>query len=214
MKSVKLKNTITAGGALMAWLAVLLQLVLMLQNRVTVVPETIVRFFSFFTILTNILVAVCFSSLWLKRKNSNLTTFFTPATQTAIAVYIMVVGIIYNAILRFLWAPAGLQRIVDEGLHLLVPLLFFVYWLVFVNKSNLIWQNAFRWLAYPFVYLVFILIRGGMAATAYYPYPFVDVSKLGYEKVFINSLGILFLFLLLSFIFIALGRFVRPQKNK
>lgn len=214
MKSLLVRNSILALGAVVGWLAVLLQLVLIIQNRVTGLTETFIRYFSFFTILTNILVAACFSLLWLNRKNFNPPSVLSAPRQTAVAVYILVVGIIYNAILRFLWSPTGLQQIVDEVLHLVVPLLYFTYWLLFVNKQSLRWKHAFTWLIYPFVYLVFILIRGRLATPAYYPYPFVDVSKLGYEKVFVNSLGLLLLFLLLSFIFVALGRLRTSKKQE
>ncbi len=212
MKSHLFRNSLLAVGALLGWLAVLIQLVLIIQNRVAGVGETIIRFFSFFTILTNILVAFCFSLLWLSRKNSNPPAVLSAPAQTAVAVYILVVGIIYNAILRFLWSPTGMQQAVDEVLHLVVPLLYFMYWVLFVNKQSLRWKHAFIWLIYPFVYLIFILVRGQFATPAYYPYPFVDVSNLGYEKVMVNSLGMLVLFLVLSIIFIAAGRF-QPSKK-
>jgi hypothetical protein len=48
-------------GALIGWIALIGQFYLILENRVVSVPETIIRFFSFFTILTNIIVAVCYS---------------------------------------------------------------------------------------------------------------------------------------------------------
>ncbi len=211
MKSNSSKNAFLAVGGLLGWFAIILQLVLMIQNRVVPVPETLIRFFTFFTILTNILVAICFSTLWLKRNDANATGFFTAGRQSAIAVYIVVVGIVYNAILRFLWEPTGLQRVVDEMLHLIIPSLYLIYWLLFVNKQQLIWKDAFGWLVYPLVYLVVILVRGGMAATPYYPYPFVNVSEIGYEKVAINCLGMLLLFLLLSFVFIAIGRYSRQK---
>ena len=55
--------------AIVSWFAVALQLYLIILNRVASLPETIVRFFSFFTIQTNILVAICFTFLWLKPKS-------------------------------------------------------------------------------------------------------------------------------------------------
>ncbi len=146
MKSLLLRNSILAVGAVLGWLAVLLQFVLIIQNRVSGVAETIVRFFSFFTILTNILVAACLSLLWLNRKKTNPPAILSAPRQTALAVYILVVGIVYNGILRFLWSPTGLQQVVDEILHLVVPLLYFMYWVLFVNKQSLRWQHAFSWL--------------------------------------------------------------------
>ena len=84
----------------MGWLAMFLQLYLIIINRNATVPETIIRFFSFYTILTNILVACYFSFLWLK-SNSRLGKFFSRENVTgAITPYITVVGITYNLILR------------------------------------------------------------------------------------------------------------------
>ncbi len=213
MNSVGLKNALLAIGSVIGWFAILLQLVLIIQNRVAPVTETVVRFFSFFTILTNIIVATCCTALWLRRHKDRPSAFFNPNRLTAITVYILVVGIVYNLILRFLWTPTGLQRIVDEILHLVIPLLFFIYWLLFVDKSRLVWKDAFAWLIYPFLYLVFILIRGRLAAASFYPYPFVDVSKLGLHKVLLNSLGMLGLFLFLSFLFIGAGRLQQSKKQ-
>ncbi|MBC7867593.1 MAG: hypothetical protein H7X88_08665, partial [Gloeobacteraceae cyanobacterium ES-bin-316] len=43
------KKLLLLAGALLGWIAILVQLVLIIQNRVASIPETIVRFFSFFT---------------------------------------------------------------------------------------------------------------------------------------------------------------------
>jgi len=97
----KARQTFLAIGAIIAWFAVVVQFYLLIVNRVTSIPETIIRFFSFYTILTNILVALCFTFLLLKPKSGWVRFFSKPATITAIAVYITVVGIVYNIILRF-----------------------------------------------------------------------------------------------------------------
>ncbi|MEO7961116.1 MAG: hypothetical protein ABIR19_06205, partial [Ginsengibacter sp.] len=55
--------------SLLGWFALLSQLYLILQNRVAPVFETVIRYFSFFTILTNILVAVCATMLLQKFKS-------------------------------------------------------------------------------------------------------------------------------------------------
>ncbi len=52
--------------ALFGWFALLSQFYLIIEGRVVPVPETIIRYFSFFTILTNLLVAVCATVLLLK----------------------------------------------------------------------------------------------------------------------------------------------------
>jgi hypothetical protein len=189
---------------ILGWFALIAQFYLIIINRITSIVETIIRYFSYFTILTNLLVALCFSFLLLKSK-SQLKIFFSKLKiLTAITVYIIIVGIVYNVILRFLWSPKGLQFVVDELLHTVIPVLCLFFWWKFVIPKKLRWKDAFPWLIYPLVYILVILIRG--AYTDFYPYPFIDVNKIGYNKVLINS-GILAIsFLAISFLFIAIGR--------
>ena len=213
MKKQRTRSTqiflITA--TIVTWFAVVFQFYLILVNRVTTVPEIIIRFFSFYTILTNILVALAFT-FFLLSSRSRLTVFFcNPNVITAITVYITVVGITYNLILRPLWQPKGLQQLVDELLHVIVPLLFIFYWLLFTSKNRLLWKNIFSWLIYPFVYVILILLRG--AFSGYYPYPFIDVNKLGYSKVFLNCVGLFCVFFVLSILLVALTR-IRSTHNK
>ena len=49
---------------------------------------------------------------------------------------------------------------------------------------------------YPLAWLAFTLVRG--ALIGWYPYPFVDVTTLGYGAVAVNSVLITLLFLALS----------------
>ena len=118
-------------------------------------------------------------------------------------------GIVYNLILRFLWNPKGLGQVVDELLHTIIPILFVFTWLVLIPKATLKWSNILSWLIFPLLYLIYILIRG--LSAGYYPYPFLDVKQLGYNKVFLNSLGVLVAFLLVSILFIAINRFIKRQ---
>jgi hypothetical protein len=196
-------KTMMTIGAAMGWIAVIAQLVLIIQNRVASVPATIVQFFSYFTILSNIIAALCYS-FRLASKEKDGGFWGSAKTQGAVAVYILVVGIVYNLVLRFLWAPTGAQKWVDELLHLVVPLYFLVYWILFAPKTGLEWRNAGGWLIFPLVYLIYVLIRGAM--TDLYPYPFLDAYNHGYQKVITSAVVILLLFLLLSITIIALAK--------
>lgn len=125
-------------------------------------------------------------------------------TLTAITVYILIVGIIYNIILRFLWQPAGIQKLVDELLHSVIPLLFLLYWWFAADKRNLQWKQVFPWLIFPLVYLVYILTRGSFSG--FYPYPFVNVDQIGIAKVILNSIGITLAFTITGVILTAAGK--------
>jgi hypothetical protein len=199
-------------GALLAWFAIITQFYLIMSNRVVPAPDTIFRFFSFFTVDTNIIVAFCFTFIFL-RKNTRLSHFFyKTSTITAITVYITIVGIVYNIILRSLWKPEGMQKIVDELLHSVIPGFFILFWLLFAQTRELKWANALPWLIYPIIYMKWSVIHG--AITEFYPYPFVDVNKLGYGKALLNAIGILVLIFLLSLILIALNRTRPGLKDK
>lgn len=194
--------------ALLAWFAVLLQLVLIIVNRTTPVTETIIRFFSYFTILTNILVAIGFTSLVLNKGDG----FFSKISNlTALVVYILIVGIVYNIILRWLWQPEGWQRLADELLHVGVPVLAFLYWFFYHRKVVIPWKKSFYWLIYPLVYCLYVLLRG--STSKFYPYPFIDVEQLGYPAVVINCLYVTAAFLLVSLLLIAAGRFFYKRSN-
>ena len=211
MQPSKREQAFLAVAATIGWLALGLQFYLLLLNRITSVPEAITRFFSFYTILTNILVSLCFTILLLK-PNDTLGKFFSKSkTSTAIAVYITIVGLVYNTILRFTWSPEGLQRVVDEVLHVVVPLLFLLYWFLFATKTGLLWKNVFSWLLYPLVYVTCVLFRGALAG--FYPYPFLDANVLGYRKVFINCAELLCVFLAMSLFLVAIAKVINRNSR-
>ena len=193
------------------WFALIAQLYLIILNRVTAIPETIVRYFSFFTILTNILVAVCCTILLLNKMNGLFNFFSNPKTIAAITVYITVVGLVYNLILRFLWKPQGLQLLVDELLHTLIPVLFIFFWLLFLPKAGLKTKDILPWLMYPFIYIIYILIMG--AFSGFYPYPFIDVKTIGYNKVFLNSGILVIVFVVFSLLFVAIDRYGKKNSS-
>lgn len=191
-------------GALIGWFAVVTQFVLMMQNRVVSIAETTIRFFSFFTILTNTLVAVYFTTLFVNQKGRLQKFFESEGNLTAITIYITVVGLVYQLVLRHLWQPTGIQQLVDELLHSVTPLYAIVFWWLYEQKRTVQLKQSFSWLIYPLTYLGYILFRGYYSG--FYPYPFVDVSTLGINKVLMNSGVLLLVFLGLSFLFWGVGR--------
>jgi len=160
--------------ALAGWFAVITQLFLIIDNREVSIGKTLLRFFGFFTVDTNIIVALCFTGIFLGSKYRLGRFFLKPSTITAITVYITIVGIVYNVVLRSLWEPTGLQKTADELLHTAIPALVIIFWLIFVPIEQLKWKNVFAWLIYPVIYIGYALLHG--AATKWYPYPFVDVN--------------------------------------
>jgi hypothetical protein len=194
-----MKKLIAFLIALATWYAVVAQYFLMLDDRVVDILEITARFFSYFTILTNILVAVYFTAIVIQgnRRNRLLSS---PGALTAIAGYITIVGLIYQIALRHLWQPEGQQWLVDELLHTIIPIAVIFFWYFNESSFPIRFQKIGTWLIYPLIYLFFILIRG--ALSNFYPYPFVNVPALGLAKVLLNSVCLIFLYILLSTLYI------------
>ena len=204
MKSSPAIKMYLAFGAAVVWFALILQFIVSLKAGDYDFLSTIKLYLSFFTITTNIIVAICFTTIILFSKTKLGDFFSKPSTQTAITVYIVVVGIIYNVLLRGLLRPVGWARVADELLHVVNPLIFLGFWMLFVNKQTLQYRDAFSWLLYPLAYIIFIVIRGCLINQ--YPYPFINVVDLGYPKALINAFGCLFLFWILSLLLIWVGK--------
>lgn len=113
----------------------------------------------------------------------------TNGAITTITAFIFVVGLVYQIALRQIWQPTGLQYIVDELLHTIIPLFMLGYWFFNVRKEDLLLKPLFKWLIYPSIYLMFVTLRGYMSG--YYPYPFLNIEEIGYEKALVN-IGLIF----------------------
>lgn len=204
-----MKKNLSLLFALIGWFAVLTQFYLMMDNRVASVAETIIRFFSFFTILTNSLVAVYFTYQY-STGSSSIKSFFDKAgVLTAICLYITIVGLVYQIVLRHIWEPTGMQMLVDELLHSVIPILTIFYWFRYENKREIQWGHLPYILIYPLIYLVYILVRGSFSG--FYPYPFVNVTELGLNTVLFNSGILLIVFVVMAAALIGLGKLIHRK---
>ena len=198
--------------AVVAWFALVLQLLLMVQHAV---PGTslhvVTNYFSFFTILTNLLVAIGASLPLVASQSAAGRFFLRPTTQYATAVYIAVVGITYSLLLRHLWNPQGAQKIADMLLHDVVPVLYVAFWAFLVPKFTLRWSDSVRWLAFPLVYMAYTLARGFVSH--WYPYYFIDVDTIGFSRALIHAVGLLLAFFGLGLLFIAMGRWTARSSS-
>ena len=62
-----------------------------------------------------------------------------------------------------------------------------VDWFVDPPRHRLGLRVALAWLAYPLAWIAYTLVRG--SATDWYPYPFVDVNRHGYDGVLARGVG-------------------------
>ena len=179
-------------AATLGWAGLSIQLYLIFIARLSVEASLLgglVSFFSYFTVLTNTLVATVLTCAVTPRESAARRWFLQPWVSSGVTVSIVVVGLAYSLLLRHLWHPEGWQFIADELLHDVMPLVFLCYWWFCVPKGTLRLWHLPVWLIYPLVYFAYALLRGNLLGA--YAYPFIDVAVLGYPQVFINAGGIL-----------------------
>ena len=200
-------RTLCTWLAILGWSGLAIQLDLILRARWTSgasVLGGLVNYFGFFTILTNTLAAVVLTCEATRRESAGRRFFLQPKVSSGICVSIIVVGGAYSLLLRNLWQPEGLQWLANELLHDVMPVLYALYWWWCVPKGALRIRHIGLWVLYPIVYFGYILLRGHLLGV--YPYPFVDVDKLGYALTIMNASGILAGFIAVAVIVVGLDR--------
>lgn len=112
---------------------------------------------------------------WLAPRSSFGQFFSRPSVRTAIATYIIFVGVSFEVLLRHLRQLQGLASMIDNILHYVIPVLFVIDWLFFVVKGTLKPKSTLAWLSFPAAYVVWIFVL--RALSGFYPYPFVTPSS-------------------------------------
>ena len=152
---------------------------------------SIIFYFSFFTILTNILAAATHAA-GLDLTGVRLMCLQKPRVSAGVAVAIAVVGIVYFVILARLWQPQGWWLAADVTLHYVTPVLFVGWWLAAGTDGTTRWSDPVLWLAWPVAYTVYALARAPI--TGEVPYPFLDYEASGWGHVAQAIGGIVVLF--------------------
>ena len=186
--------------AVLGWAALMLQAWISITRHIALgngAAYGVMMYTGYFTILTNALCAAVATAVALgARASPAFQALRRPAFITAAAVSILLVGVIYHLLLRAIHHPVGLEYACNIALHYLVPPLFVSFWWLAVPRGVLVWRDLWLAFAFPAAYAVYVLARGEIAGV--YPYPFFDVTKLGYSDVLRNAVG-------LSGVFVATG---------
>ena len=194
-------------GAVVAWCGLALQFSVslnLLAPRGMDVWQTLSRMFVYFTILTNLVVAGYYTIRLLQPDSGKGTWLAQPSIGSAIAMYLSLVCVVVHLILRHLQVLTGNALLADTILHYVTPILFVVFWIGWVPKRSLQWRHALWWALYPLAYFVYAMVRG--AGSGFYPYPFIDVAKLGFRVVAIKSVLISVAFFVAELLLITLDR--------
>ncbi|WP_157692861.1 Pr6Pr family membrane protein [Pedococcus dokdonensis] len=202
--------------AVVALAALVLQLVLVVRGgRVldeTAVPPLstrLVRFFSYFTVLSNLLVAVTST---LSATDPERDGERWRVAHTASMVGITITGLVHWFLLRPLLDLHGADALADKLLHVVVPLLAVVAWVVVGPRRRTSSRSVALSLLWPVAWTVYTLARG--AVVDWYPYPFLDVGELGWGRVLVNMVGIAVLFALVGLALVGADRVLGRRSTR
>jgi hypothetical protein len=157
--------------------------------------STLVALLWYFTISTNLLVAVVFTGIAMGRES-----FANSSLLGSTTLSILLVEVIYGVLLHGQQELGGGSAIANVLLHIVTPILVPIFWLAFAPKGRLNRRDILLWAIYPLAYLFYALIRGEF--THSYPYPFMNVNQLGWGRTAVNTFIIAICFLAASWLFV------------
>jgi hypothetical protein len=167
--------------AVVASAALLLQLVLVVRGgRVLAqvdpppVGLRLYRLVAYFTIESNLLVAVTTAQLAIDPLRDGR---WWRVLRLAAVVGITLTGLVHFVLLRPLLDLEGSDWLADKLLHLAVPALALVGWLVFGPRRRVRGREVALTLLWPLAWLAVTLVVG--ALSGWYPYPFLDPREHG-----------------------------------
>jgi hypothetical protein len=146
---------------------------------------TVVNFFSFFTVLSNLLAA----AVLLVGAFRSPRSVRWDLVRGAAVVYMVTTGLVYAVLLSGAdevdrYTPAYLNWV----MHRVMPVVMVIDWLLDPPLHALRPRQLIAWLAFPLAYAAYSLIRG--AAIDWYPYPFLDAGEHGYGEVLLTCVVI------------------------
>ncbi|MFB7255925.1 Pr6Pr family membrane protein [Streptomyces nojiriensis] len=175
---------------------------------------------SYFTIWTNILVAVVLglsaARTWRRRPD------VAPLYRGGALLFILITGLVFHLVLANPASPSnvvaeldrltGARAVADQLLHTVTPAGALLDFLLLTTPRTLCPRHAALWLAYPLTYVTFALLRGALLAPGTarrYTYPFIDAARYGYAHVTLNALVLGAAFYTLGLALVTADRF-RP----
>jgi hypothetical protein len=209
-----MKRTFAAFIGLLAWIGLVMQFAFAIVNPTTqdvAVAERVIRYFSFFTVVVNGVIAVITTAIAVAPGSRLARRFQNGSVLTAAAVYISIVAVVYSLFLRSVVNAQGWHLVSDHIVHDAVPTVFVLFWLVYAPKRDVRWIDPVKWLVVPILYIAYSLIHG--ALDNWYPYWFADVAKLGYPTALKNSAFVLIAFLIFGFIYAAIAKLLSRTAN-
>lgn len=171
-------------------------------------PGRVIDSLSYFTNLSNILVAVVLTML---ARNPDRSGGAWSAVRMDSLVMISITGLIYAIVLAPDAQVEGLDIIVNAIKHYIVPVMTVFLWLLVGPRRQLTFTSIFTALIIPIAWAGYTLVRGQIISA--YPYGFLNVIDLGLAAVLINIAGVAALGVVLGLLFWAVDRLLGLRRT-
>jgi len=184
-----MKKKLALIFAIVGWVTLTSRLTLSVLNGNETSLITVIRFFSYFTVLTNMLVAIYFTNIALKNASQKNTVWNKAGTLTALATLMTLVAIVYHIMIAPSRNITGLPLLLSSILHTWLPIAIVVFWYRYENMRNVRPKQLLYWLLYPTFYTFYVLLKGYFSG--FYPYFFFDITTIGLQQVIVNLFWLL-----------------------
>lgn len=145
-------------------------------------PVRLWRLFSFFTIESNIVVMIVCVLLVVNPLRRGV--WWDVARLNALLA-ITITGIVFAVVLAPQVHLTGWALAATIGFHYISPWTTVLGWLIFGPRPRFRWSTLAAAFILPVAWLIYIFIQGSF--TQWYPYPFLDVTKIGLGPALINA---------------------------
>ena len=183
------------------------------------------NYFSLFTIISSLLsvvVLVAAATWWQRHPGPSPEPLRIALGMAAVAGPVILLGLVYNALLRGLPSAAALGdsagiALLDsyaiDVLHVVMPIYFVLDLLLAPRRRGLPWWSLGVIVGYPLAWTAYTMIRGELVANPdgstpwWYPYPFLDPHGAGGYGSALTYIGaILAAFIVIGAGIIMIGR--------
>lgn len=163
---------------------------------------------SYFTNLSNVLVAVVLTML---ARDPDRGGRVWHAVRMDSLVMISITGLIYAIVLAPDAQVEGLDIIVNAIKHYIVPIMTVFLWLLVGPRRQITFASVFTALIIPITWAIYTLIRGEFISA--YPYGFLNVIANGLPAVLTNIAGVAALGVVLGLLFWAVDRLLSLRQK-
>ncbi len=168
---------------------------------------------NYFTILSNLLIAVYFIIDVISLLCANKT--FMPVMKYASMMAIILTGVIAHFILGMSFSMSSTRGLSLLLCHYIVPIMSVLDYLIFDKKGTITPKDPMRFTYFPLAYFAYVMIAvhtgHSLGMNSAYPYPFMNLEALGWPQFTINIMGILACYLLLSYGLYRLDRLLKKH---